>query len=301
MNNNIKNANSEIDLNEIFTLLWKKKLILITITSFFSISSIFYSLSLDNIYKSSSLVTVKDSSQSQSAGSLGSLASAFTGVSIETPISNRDLALEIITSRDFLNMIIQKHDLLPAIAAIKTYDAETNQIIFNEQIYNKKTKNWVVDGDLKIPTYQDAYEIYMASLGAFKTENGFIDLSYSHKSPFFARDMLNIIISEANILKSSNDQLEISKSIEFLKAQSQAASLDGVKNTIYTILEDQIEKLMMVNVKKEYLIEIIDSPYVPEKKDRPSRALLVVMTSLVGLFSAFIVIFFFNIGVRKAP
>ena len=69
MNNNIKNANSEIDLNEIFTLLWKKKVMLITITLFFSISSIFYSLSLDNIYKSSSLVTVKDSSQSQTTGS----------------------------------------------------------------------------------------------------------------------------------------------------------------------------------------------------------------------------------------
>ena len=62
----------EIDLIEMFLVLWNKKLIIILITGLVSIGSIFYSLSLPNIYKSQAII----SSASSSSGNLSSAISS---------------------------------------------------------------------------------------------------------------------------------------------------------------------------------------------------------------------------------
>ena len=48
-------SNDEIDFTEIFTALWKKKLLIFLITSSAAVFSVVYSLSLPNIYISSAL------------------------------------------------------------------------------------------------------------------------------------------------------------------------------------------------------------------------------------------------------
>ena len=44
--------NDEIDLKELFSVLWKAKILIIVITSFFALSTVLYALSLKNFYKS---------------------------------------------------------------------------------------------------------------------------------------------------------------------------------------------------------------------------------------------------------
>ena len=90
MNNNIaNNTNDEIDLKELFFILWSSKYKIIIICFLFSVSAIFYSLSLPNIYKSEAVL----SSASSSGSNLSSLASQYSGVAdlagISLPSSER--------------------------------------------------------------------------------------------------------------------------------------------------------------------------------------------------------------------
>ena len=48
----------EIDLKELFGVLWKAKILIIMITSFFALSSVLYSLSLPDYYKSEAVLSV---------------------------------------------------------------------------------------------------------------------------------------------------------------------------------------------------------------------------------------------------
>ena len=65
----------EIDLRELFGIIWKGKKIVILITSVVAICSIAYSLSLTNYYTSESVLTVRDSQNSNALSQYSGLAS----------------------------------------------------------------------------------------------------------------------------------------------------------------------------------------------------------------------------------
>ena len=52
----------EIDFKELFSVLRKSKILIIVITSFFSLSSVLYALSLTNLYKSEAILSVAEES-----------------------------------------------------------------------------------------------------------------------------------------------------------------------------------------------------------------------------------------------
>ena len=56
MENQAKTDNEEIDLKEIFLVLWKGKYLIITAFILSSLLSVSYALSLPNIYKSSAIL-----------------------------------------------------------------------------------------------------------------------------------------------------------------------------------------------------------------------------------------------------
>ena len=66
----------EIDLIEVFKVLWKEKLLIILLTTIFAISSVLYALSLPNKYTSTSLLASANQNNSLSSklGSYSSLA-----------------------------------------------------------------------------------------------------------------------------------------------------------------------------------------------------------------------------------
>ena len=102
----------EIDLIEMFLVLWNKKLIIILITGLVSIGSIFYSLSLPNIYKSQAII----SSASSSSGNLSSTISQYSGLADMAGISlpaqggsdKFSMGLEVIKSLSFFEKLINK-------------------------------------------------------------------------------------------------------------------------------------------------------------------------------------------------
>ena len=71
------NENDFLDLSEIFKTLWKNKITVLVFTFFSGIFSVFYSLSLPNIYTSSAVVQV---AESENSNQLSSLSNQFSGV-----------------------------------------------------------------------------------------------------------------------------------------------------------------------------------------------------------------------------
>ena len=57
----------EIDLKKLFSVLWKAKILIIVITSFFALSSVLYALSLTNLYKSEVILNVAGESNALGA------------------------------------------------------------------------------------------------------------------------------------------------------------------------------------------------------------------------------------------
>ena len=93
---------NEIDLLELFHVLFKGKWIIVSMTAFASIIGVIYSLFLPNIYESKALIVPVKSSSSIS-GALGSYSTlaGFAGINLPTPgdEGNSQKAIEKITFR----------------------------------------------------------------------------------------------------------------------------------------------------------------------------------------------------------
>ena len=79
----------------------------------------------------------------------------------------------------------------------------------------------------------------------------------------------------------SKDILEAEESIKFLEAQREKTSLVSLDEVFAQLIEEQTKTIMLANVSKDYVFDVIDPPVAPELKSKPSRALICVLGTLL--------------------
>jgi len=87
------------------------------------------------------------------------------------------------------------------------------------------------------------------------------------------------------------DQIEAKASIDYLTEQLVNIKVATMETVFYQLIEEQTKNMMLTMVKKEYVLKTIDPAQVPDTKDKPKRALIVVLgTMLGGILSVLIVL-----------
>ena len=150
--------NDEINLYELFKTFWDSKWLISSITLASCIFIVIYSLSIPNIYRSSALVMPAQSQGSSMSGSLSGLGglASMAGISIPSGNSNnKEEAIAVLTSHQFLEDFIVNNDILLPLMASKGWDAKKNELILNPKIYNTKNKKWAGKTNAP-PTIQEA-------------------------------------------------------------------------------------------------------------------------------------------------
>jgi uncharacterized protein involved in exopolysaccharide biosynthesis len=285
----------EINLRELFNVIWEGKKLIILITSVVAISTIVFSLMLPNYYSSESVLVARDSQSSAGLSQYSGLAS-LAGVSLPssgaTPVSE---VMEIIRSREFVKHLITFENVLPSIMAAKTYDAASQELYFDPEIYDAKTKTWIREISKNKgtkPSYIEAHKEYLTMLSISQDKKtGLISIKIEHISPIFAKDFLALVIKEANTLNREIDIDSSSKALSYLKIELSQTSLVEIKKSINQLIEAQLETRMMASIYDEYSLISLEPPFIPEEKSRPGRSFMVILgTILGGIFSVIIVL-----------
>ena len=285
----------EIDLRELFNVLWTAKKLIIQITAIFAIGSVVYSLSLNNHYKSESLFLARSASENQGLSQYSSLA-AMAGISL--PSSGEDKAaqmIELIKSRKFVKHLMTFENILPSILAAKSYNNSTQELLFNQKLYESETKTWKnkpKNNRTMIPSYLEAHKAYLGMLSiAQDKRTGFISINIEHISPVFAKDFLELIIRESNELLRKKDMEESKQGLEYLTSELSKTPFVAIKESINALIEVQLETQMLAQINQDYILIEIEPPFIPEQKSKPSRALICVTgTMLGGMLSVLIVL-----------
>lgn len=299
-NNNAYSQDDEIDLVQLWSAVWSGKLLIITISALFAVLSIAYALSQPNVYKASTVLA--PAGDQSGAGGLAKMAGQFGGLASLAGISlggsNTDktgLALEVLKSRLFIEDFINKYQLLVPLMAAKNWDMESNTLIIDDEIYNKSNEKWL--REVKAPkkpkpssweAYKEFNELLLVSSDKV---SGMINISISHYSPEIAKQWLFWLVSEINDTMRKQDKEEAQRSIDFLSNKLQETQLTDMQTVFYQLIEEQTKTIMLAEVSKEYVLKTIDPANVPDEKDSPKRALIVVLgTMLGGILSVLIVL-----------
>ncbi|WP_166424731.1 Wzz/FepE/Etk N-terminal domain-containing protein [Paraglaciecola sp. 20A4] len=302
-----QNNDDEIDLRELWNVIWRGKWIIIAVTAIFAVASVFYALSLPNIYKSEALLAPAESDQQGGlaglAGQFGGLAS-LAGVNLGGGKTDKTaLAIEILKSREFFAKFAEKHDILPDLMAAKGWDISSHTVIYDEDLYQPQNKEWIreVQPPKKAePSMQEAKKEFERILSIENSsETGMVKLSTEHYSPEVAKKWVDWLILDINTVMKVRDREEAENSIAYLESQIAVTNIVEQKTLLYQLIEEQAKTLMFAEVREEYVFKTIDPALVSEVKNSPKRSLIVMLFVAIGIALSIIILLLVHYTCRR--
>ena len=289
-NKSSNDFDDEIDLRELFYVLLEGKWIIFSVTSFISIIVLVYSLLLPNIYEAKAILVPVNPS-SGIAGALGSYSGLAGIAGISLPAGgdegNSAKAIEKIRSLSFFENNILPNIQLPDLMAVKSWNYKTNILNFDGSIYDTSSNRWVRDYSYpqqQIPSPQESFEVFKTKHLSLSedTKSGFITLSIKHQSPFVAKQWVELIVNEVNSFYRQKDKIETEKAVSYLNQQVSLTSLSEIKEALAQLLQEETKKLTLIEANQFYVFDYIDPPAVMEEKSEPKRALICILSALLG-------------------
>ena len=280
----------EIDLRELFYVLLEGKWIIVSLTAFVSIVGVIYSLLLPNIYESKAMLVPVNLSSGIS-GALGSYSglAGLAGISLPSAgdEGNSAKAIQKIRSLSFFENNLLANIHLPDLMAVKSWNFKTNIVAYDESIYDTSSNTWIRDYSYpqqQIPSAQESFERFETqhlSLSEDK-KSGFITLSIKHQSPFVAKQWVELVVNEVNSFYRQKDKLESEKAVSYLNQQISMTGLSEIKVVLAQLLQEETKKLTLIEANQYYVFDYIDPPVVMEKKSEPKRAIICILSALLG-------------------
>jgi uncharacterized protein involved in exopolysaccharide biosynthesis len=302
-------ADDEIDLLELWHVIWSGKWLIIAITAVFAVGSVFYVLLLPDTYRTEVLLAPAEGDDAGGLvgqlGQLGGLAS-LAGFNLDAaggPISMKSRALAIIQSRFFIEDFIEEHDLLVPFMGTMPGDA-TGTIEVDPELYDEATKQWVrkpSSAGNVIPSAQEVFEEFSEILAINEDlETGLVTISLEWYEPRLIKDWMVWLVEDLNTYMREQDTQEAERAIEYLNEQLQETSLVEMRSVFFSLIQQQTQQVMLADARPEYALETIDPAVVPETKSAPRRSLICVLTTLLGgMLSVLIVLLRHYLGNNK--
>ena len=287
---NVNSYDDEIDLKELFLVLWAGKSLIAAITAVFAISSVLYVLSIPNQYKATALLAPAQTDGgglSSALGQLGGLAS-LAGVSIgEGTSSESQIAQEVMKSWSFVEAFIADNDLAVEVFAAEGWNKGSSELKINSDVYDTEENTWLLEdsetGELRPPTSWELFERFSEMFSVSQDKlTGLVSVSIEYYSPQIAKEWLDLYIKDINKHMQERQVVKVSNNISYLEAQIAKTSIAEMREVFYTIIEEQTKNKMVAEASPDYAFVAVSPSMVPEEKSKPSRALICVLGTLLG-------------------
>ncbi len=279
----------EIDIVELWNIVWRGRLLIIAVTALFAIGSLIHAYSIPDQYRSEILVFPsadgKGGGLAGLAAQIGGLA-GMAGFNISSSAPNKAaVAIAVLKSREFIRKFIQKYSLKAPLIAAVDWDTESQALIYDDDIYDHSQRRWQGESDegSAEPSDLAAYNALIGRLSVSQDKvTGLITIGIKYYSPTIAREWVNNIVLEVNSEMKRRDMAESQRNIEYLKQQLNKTSLTEIQAVFYRLIEEQTKALMMAEVQDEYYFKVIDPAVIPEERAGPKRRVIVMSWTMAG-------------------
>ena len=285
----INDYDDEIDLRELFSVLWAGKKLILTITATFALVSVIYSLALPNQYQASTVMAPAQQESGGLAGAIGQLGglASLAGISIgESEGNEAQMAQEIMRSRSFVEAFIKNNSLEVEVFAADGWDSKTNELSIDDDLYDLDSNTWVRNPPSGKPVQPSGWELYEEFLDRYTVtqdkKTGMITVSVEYYSPLYAKEWAEKLVDAINAHMQSRKLQQVNRNIQYLEAQIEKTAIADMREVFYTIIEEQMKSKMLAEASPEYVFETVSPAMVPEEKSQPKRALICVLGTLLG-------------------
>nr|WP_298725166.1 Wzz/FepE/Etk N-terminal domain-containing protein [uncultured Steroidobacter sp.] len=267
--------NNHITISDVFRVMRERRAWLLAGTLFAVSLAAIASFALTRVYRAEALLAPVSTSELDGVGSmLGSLGGLAAMAGLALPSDNqKDDAIALLRSRGLTQAFIRENNLLPVLFHSK-WDAEA--------------ATWKVDGD-DVPTLWDGYKYFDRKVRKVYHDKltGHVTVQIEWRDPELAARWANELAERVNSAMRKRAVDEASRSITQLQAEYAKTQIVGLQHAIGQLLQSQIERRTMAEVRDEFAFRVLDKALPPDEDDyvRPKPVLYIV----VALFMGFVV------------
>lgn len=291
-NSEQKYEEDEINLLDYWRVLRKRQKLIIRVVIAAVLATVVISLLMTDIYQAKAVITPITSKESSTGTSaLSALAlqfGALPGIALPGGSSAAEI-VNLLKSIILREKVIQRYQLLPVLFYTQ-WDAEKkdwkrgpslNPAVLLGKLSKDVPDVW--DGLRKLD------EIVRIS---HNIKENIITITVDYYDPemtakineYFLTTLTDHMSGEARRVATINRQ--------YLEEQLGKTADPLIRQKIYNLIAQQLETSMMAEVKENFAFKVIDPPKVPDKKIRPKRVQMVLLSFFMSLFISIFLAFF---------
>ena len=292
MQNDVQNDSQyddEIDLRELFGVLWAGKVKIIAITAMFAVASVIYALSVPNQYKATALLAPAQSDGGGLSGALGQLGglASLAGVSLGGGESGEaQIAQEIMKSWSYIEGFIADNNIAVEVYAAEGWSKGSNTLQINNDAYDIEANKWLLEdesGAIKPPNSWQLFQAFSGMLSVSEDKkSGLVSVSIEYYSPQIAKQWVDMYVESINRFMQQRQIDKVTRNINYLQEQIEKTAIAEMQEVFYTIIEEQTKNKMLAEASPDYVFVAVGPSMVPELKSQPKRALICILGTLLG-------------------
>ena len=258
-------AEDEIDLYELFSVLWRRKSFVLGVIFGGTLLAVVYVLVVPKVYRAKAvLMPIEKTGTPRLPASLAFLG-AELGLGGGTGASASQI-LALLESDRLRRILIERYDLI--------------QVLFPET-------------DNHSPDINDALESLRGIYSVSQDRKlGTITITADFRDPEKAAWLLEILISTLREILV-DEQIELAeKTIALLERELEGTEDPLLKKKLYELMAQNIESMVNAKVSRNFIFKVIDPPQIPDKHYKPKRRLIVAVAGISSLFLGIFLAFF---------
>jgi uncharacterized protein involved in exopolysaccharide biosynthesis len=262
---------NEISLLDVIAVFWRRRLLMGAVIIFVFALAVVVAFIITPVYRATVVMSSVDASQTAPAlGDLGGLA-ALAGFPLNDTAKSEEAIAKLI-SRSFTRAFITDQNLMPVLFA---------------SLWDVDKQEWMVADPKDIPTLADGFAVIDGSVRSIVRdgETGLLAVHIDWTDPNIAANWANAMIEMINNHLKEQAIGEAQRSIEYLNGALIKTDVVEARAAMYSLMETQINNIMLANVREEFAFKVIDPALAAEDDDfiKPNRLFLAVLGLVAGM------------------
>lgn len=265
----------EVTLFDYLSIIARRKWWVLASALIFGTAAAVYAFTADRLYRVEVIVASAGESNQGLLGALSGQLGSIAGAIGLGQLQQGDPSLEAIatlTSPDFLQRFTEDRQLLPVLFA---------------DSWDEASGEWLVDDPEDVPTLADAYHLWIDNLldARQDRDTGFWTIAVIWRDRVQAADWATALVEALNEHKRRKDTREAKQAIEYLRRELERTSNVEMQQSIYSLIESQMQVEMLAAVREDYALRVIGPAVVPDpdQYEYPRRGVLIFFGIVAGL------------------
>lgn len=185
-------------------------------------------------------------------------------------------ARAVLNSRMLVEEFIKRNNLLP--------------VLFADD-WDSRNRSWTTDPD-ETPTVWLGAKKFIENVRRVEEDptTGVITLTVEWEDPQVAAAWANGLAALANLIVRNRDLRDAEESVAYLQGELTKTNIVGLQQVLYSLIETEMQTIMLAKVKEEYAFSVVDPAVPPELRSFPVRSLMAAVGAVLGGFIGLMIV-----------